>query len=57
MQKLIEFIRFYVSPNTTEMTLLQNSIEKTYEKHENIFTQGKLQIEFILLAKGVSAFL
>jgi CRP-like cAMP-binding protein len=53
MQRLIESIKFYVSLNTNEIILLKNSIEKkTYEKHENIFTQGKISNKIYFIIKG-----
>ena len=53
MQELIESIKFYVSLNTDEITLLQNSVEKkSYEKHENIFTQGKISDRIYFIGKG-----
>jgi CRP-like cAMP-binding protein len=53
MQRLIESIEHYVSMNTDEITLIKNSIEKkTYEKNENVFTQGKISNKIYFITKG-----
>ena len=53
MQRLIESIKLYVSLNTNEIALLENSIEKKiYKKQENIFTQGKISDRIYFITKG-----
>lgn len=42
-----------MSLNTNEITLLQNFVEKkSYEKHKNIFTQGKISDRIYFIGKG-----
>ena len=53
MQRLIENILLYISLNTDEISPLEHSIKKkTYEKHENIFTQGKILHKIYFITKG-----
>lgn len=53
MQKLIEHIEAYTSLNTNEIGYLENCIEKkTFEKHDIIFTEGKIADRIYFVTKG-----
>lgn len=53
MKKLIEGIQNYLSLNENEIILLEKSIlKKTYEKHEVIFSEGKISEEIYFVNKG-----
>lgn len=53
MQRLIECIELHVSLNEEELAILYNTIEeKTYDKNENIFTQGKVADKIYFVDKG-----
>lgn len=53
MRKLIENIKAYVSLNSNEIGHLEESIEKkTYNKHDIIFTEGKIADKIYFVEKG-----
>jgi CRP-like cAMP-binding protein len=53
MRKLIENIKAYVSLNSNEIGHLEESIEKkTYNKHDIIFTEGKIADKIYFVNKG-----
>jgi CRP-like cAMP-binding protein len=53
MRKLIENIKAYVSLNSNEIGHLEESIEKkTYNKHDIIFTEGKITDKIYFVEKG-----
>jgi CRP-like cAMP-binding protein len=52
-RKLIENIKAYVSLNSNEIGHLEESIEKkTYNKHDIIFTEGKIADKIYFVEKG-----
>lgn len=53
MRKLIDNIKAYVSLNSNEIGHLEESIEKkTYNKHDIIFTEGKIADKIYFVNKG-----